>query len=218
MTKDNFDNEPDNLRARLLLLNHYQGSTGYSGNPEIYQRHLNWLICNHPTHQAHGLLRRFTNEEQFQSGRKLWLRQVRLYPKNTTVLFHAAEYCSLQAPEDAVKFLSRADVLDPENEEASRRLSFVFGLTAGRYSPRKNELLACKSAEQMLEAVRRYSRSKEVGTYLMFYFHMELERAAAVALAFNLFDKDQSALGACRKIRASQQSFVNRQRPDLGSS
>jgi hypothetical protein len=183
------NSNPDDLQTRLLLMAYYQGGIGRRGNPDIYNRHLIWMIDNHPRHASHYLAYAPHNEEHQRLGRTCWMRQVRENPADVTVLVHAARYCSYSTQKDAVKFLLCADMLDPENEEIPRELFHVYALLCGHGSIKDNKSIARKAAHQMLEAVRRYRANSSLGSYLMKYFDMELCWAAEVALAHEALEE-----------------------------
>lgn len=180
---------PNDIDSRLFLL-----GRNLRRPSSTFATHLIWLIDNHPRHCIHLNLPPRKNDDAYQRARLRWLRQVRLNPEDVTILYHAAEFCSLFSPEDAIRFLHRASDLDPLNDELPRELSHLYCCLAAHYSVKKNKLVAHKAVEQLKIALARYATPSTEDSYLLPYFSMVLDQTARVALRYDLLD-DAKDLG-----------------------
>jgi hypothetical protein len=177
--------EPNDVRSRLFLLGYLENNRP---NSAAYANNLIWFIDNRPNDIIHEFVRS-RDTLLFRKAKKRWLRQVRLNPNNTRILYNAARFCQGWCLNDSVKFLKRASQLSPESEDYALELAQVYSRMAGKYSPRKNRALARKSVEQIKIAIDCYAIRNHEHSYLLQYFDFEVLRFAEVALAQGLLDE-----------------------------
>ena len=147
---------PDDVEARTKLLGYYMQLAFSSQEArEARQQHILWLIRNRPeapilsTPFAH--LDSHLDGPAYEEGRKAWLDQVDLQPKNAAVLGRAAAYLLLADSDAAASLYQRAEAAEPQNPEWSRQLGHLSSMgLAGKTGEEKQ-----KSAHAGLVAYER---------------------------------------------------------------
>ncbi len=179
--------KPDDVKSRLFLLGYLEKNRPKSAT---YAAHLIWFIDNRPNDFLHELVL-LRNNSLFQKGKNRWLRQIRLNPSNTQILYNTARFCQSGRTEDAVKFLRRASQLASNNEDYHLELAHIYSRMFGNYSPRKNKALAQKVVEQATLAINCYAIRNTEHSYLLQYFDFDFEvlQFAEVALTAGLLEE-----------------------------
>lgn len=120
---------PNDLSMRTILLAYYEGKHE-SQVREAKQRHILWIIENHPESEIAGTpecqVLEPLNQDHFDEAKKLWLKQVDLHKNNADVLGNAARFFSLSDKELAEGLLKQAETLDRKNSEWPERLGDLY--------------------------------------------------------------------------------------------
>ena len=112
--------------------------------------HLEWLIENQPQHEIHSFLLFSKNCKQFRDARRIWLKQVALYPEDTQVLHNAAEFCSLWSPTYSEKYWCHLQSLEPQNAKWPYHLCEFYLRHAKVERTRNRKRLVAKAMEAAL--------------------------------------------------------------------
>jgi tetratricopeptide (TPR) repeat protein len=147
---------PDDVAARTQLLGYYMRLAFSSREAqEARQQHILWLIRNRP--EAPVLSTPFASLDMhldssaYEEGRKSWLDQVDLQPKNAAVLGRAAGYLLLNDSDAAARLYQRAEAAEPQNPEWSQHLGYLYSLGLARKTGEEKQ----KSAKASLGAYER---------------------------------------------------------------
>ena len=120
---------PNDLSMRTILLAYYFGKYE-SQVREAKQKHILWIIENHPESEIAGSpecqVLEPLNQDHFNEAKKLWLKQVDLHKNNADVLGNAASFFLLSDKELAEGLLKQAETLDPQNSEWPERLGNLY--------------------------------------------------------------------------------------------
>ena len=124
---------PDDLSQRTKLLGYYELKSFESDKArEKRQRHILWIIKNNPDDQIAGLpschLDPYIDGNVYNKARELWLQQIKIFKKNTSVLGNAANFFILHDKDLAELFLKKAQNIEPKNPEWSERLGHLYSL------------------------------------------------------------------------------------------
>jgi len=173
---------PDNIRARLLLLGFYESPR----RMDKYYELLNWIIDNQPRRamlQHVGVS--VTKTEAYRLSKRHWLRQLRLNPDDITILCNIANFCQICDQKDSVKYLRRAVELQPNSEELVRQLAHAYKLMLSDHS----RAIPRRAVDQMIRAVELYEQRTDEHSYLLQYFDFEVRDFATIALRFGLLSE-----------------------------
>ena len=124
---------PDDLSARMKLLGYYF-MRQYSSKEarEARQKHIFWIIKNHPDAAMAGLPYSSINPIQegdaYQQARQLWLEQTKAHAQNTAILGNAAQFFLIHDKDLAEDLLKQAQKAEPNNSEWSERLGQLYAL------------------------------------------------------------------------------------------
>ena len=123
---------PDDYRTHIKLLGYYGRQSDRPGpGREAFHQQVFWFIRNHPESVLSGtpdtMLLKREDPAGFEEGKALWLAQVAKQP-NTTLLFKAADYCTLSDEETAERLLRQVEALEPKSPLWPGRLGFLYQL------------------------------------------------------------------------------------------
>ena len=121
---------PTDLADRARLLGYYfsgsRNPAGTAATVEARRRHILWLIENRPEAELAGLSEAtidpaghaLADRAGYEQARIVWLEQMRRRPSDPAVLRHAAKFFTLPDKELAVRVLSQAQRVEPQNAAA----------------------------------------------------------------------------------------------------
>lgn len=119
----------NDLSMRTILLGYYEGKHEIQLS-EAKQKHILWIIENHPESEIAGRpecqVIEPLNQDYFNEAKKLWLKQVDLHKNNADVLGHAASFFLLSDKELAEALLKQAETADRKNSEWPERLGDLY--------------------------------------------------------------------------------------------
>lgn len=124
--------EPENLNARRALLAHYSSyktkKTPLADKGRL--RHRIWFIQNHPelnefAATGHYSPPKTTPDAEYEALKTEWLKQIALKPGNIKIRVNTAEYLRWAEPEAAIRVLSDAEKVDPEDYEIPRQIAEI---------------------------------------------------------------------------------------------
>lgn len=143
---------PDDLSARTELLGYYFMRQNSSKEArEARQKHIFWIIKNHPEAAIAGLPYSSINPIQegdaYQQARQLWLEQTKAHAQNTTILGNAAQFFLIHDRDIAEGLLKQAQKIEPNNPQWSERLGHLYALQNGN-----GKAAAAKSLEEFEKA------------------------------------------------------------------
>lgn len=151
---------PDDLSSRTKLLGYYFLKKYESDSArQACQRHIIWIIQNRPEAGIAGLpyasLNPVLDGELYYEAKKLWLKQVEIHKENTAILGNAAHFLLIHDRNIAEGLLKKAQALDPDNPEWSKRLGHLYSLGGlSRKSGEAKREAAAKSLKQQESALR----------------------------------------------------------------
>ncbi len=138
--EDRLQADPGDLAARARLLGYYFARsitvTGPAATLEARRRHIFWLIQNRPQAEIAGMSEatidpaghRLADRAGYEQASALWLKQVEAPGSNPAVLRHAARFFTLPDKEVAERILKRGQALDPQKDEWSQGLAYLYAL------------------------------------------------------------------------------------------
>lgn len=126
--------EPGNLRLRLLLLGKYWSDNIV--NEESRRKRLNhikYIVSHHSDHAVAGLpyASAHKEDEDYESVKVLWLRQIELKPNHIKVLTNAAHFFLHHDKELAEQCLLKALKKKPAAQETRKQLALLYSLWDG---------------------------------------------------------------------------------------
>lgn len=181
----NLKSNPNDLRSRIMLLGHFSSKKSWSR----FLPHLIWMIDNCPQDLLHRHLPTELKGDAFDKAKAHWNLQVKCYPKDAVISFHAGSFCIPNCLEDAAKLIKRASTLDLETDEFPRSLSHVYLLMSLRSPHSQSKTFAQKSATQMKAAVERFSEPSSNDSYFLPYFDLEVAQIADLSMRNNLIQE-----------------------------
>ena len=149
------DSDPDDIESRLILMGYYYGNSILNRQSrEPHKKLVLWLIENYPTSDAAGTtyaeFHAGVNPEGYVSGKNLWMEIIKHHGSNTKVLLNAANYFLLQDKDIAEDLLKKAEALEPQNPDISKRLAQLYQLAGSpNQSKAKSEESAAKAKAQL---------------------------------------------------------------------
>jgi tetratricopeptide (TPR) repeat protein len=156
--EEKLQKNPDDLSARTMLLGYY-GLKAFESNEARTkrQKHIVWIIQNHPDAQIAGLpdsgLNPVLDGQVYYEAKNLWFKQVDIHNKNTAILGNAASFFLIYDRDVAEDLLKKAKALEPKNPEWSERLGHLYALDMSRKSGESRKEEASKALEQMENAL-----------------------------------------------------------------
>ncbi len=126
------EENPENLKARCLLLGFYGRHKQNTIEKDKYQEHALWVIEHCPESpvarecELNPLF--FDTDEAYEKGKQLWLRHCDDPSANPRILNNAARYFLSSDRSIAKTLLLRGKSLQPENAEWSDRLAHLYDL------------------------------------------------------------------------------------------
>lgn len=151
------DSDPDDIESRLILMGYYFGKS--IRNPRLREPHSKlvlWLIENYPASDVAGSpfasFYAGNNPEGYVSGKNLWMDVIKNHGSNTTILLNAANYFLIQDKDIAEEFLKKAEALEPQNPEISKRLARLYKLAGSSQLSNEKSEEAAQKAKAQLEA------------------------------------------------------------------
>ncbi|MFH1824491.1 MAG: hypothetical protein ABH873_04615 [Candidatus Firestonebacteria bacterium] len=121
----------NDLRTRAKLLGYYfrKRFNGSESVKKRYQEHILWLIQNKPESKLAGNqcfhLCNIT-DDQYDNGRKLWLKQIETNPNNPKILENASNYFFLSDRKLTEECLKKAQELEPNSAKWAKKLSCCY--------------------------------------------------------------------------------------------
>jgi tetratricopeptide (TPR) repeat protein len=145
LEKKVFD-KPDNIEARLRLLNHYRMDRSTDGRAARYV-HVLWFIENAPESDVAGseFFSKRMMPELFEKADKLWAKHLAENPKSAKIAANAARFYTAEDKDRAEELLKKAQELDPKNPRFTQQLAMFYMMKAR--DPRSTDAAAAaKSA------------------------------------------------------------------------
>ena len=156
------DSDTNDIESRLQLL-------GYYSRRSISKKHLRkphqelaiWFIRNYPDsatagdHASHVM--GSMNPLGYVKAREIWLEQTNAYDGNVAILMNAADFFLQDDREEAEKLLMKAQALEPDNADVTKKLAQVYqlsGIASGILGKSISE-----SREQNEKAMTQYERA-----------------------------------------------------------
>lgn len=183
--EEKLQKNPDDLSARTMLLGYYALKAFESKEARTKrQKHILWIIQNHPGAQIAGLpessLNPVLDEQVYYKAKDLWLKQVDIHKKNPVILGNAANFFLLFDMEIAEDLLKKAKALEPKNPEWPERLGHLYALGMSRKSGESRKEAASKALEQFENALSLTPEGDK-----RFYMLSDLAKQAFEAGDFN---------------------------------
>jgi tetratricopeptide (TPR) repeat protein len=152
---------PNDLSMRTILLAYYEGKHE-SQVSEAKQRHVLWIIENHPESEIAGspecLVLEPVNQVYFDEAKKRWLKQVDLHKNNPDVLGNAASFFLLSDRELAEALLKQAETLDPKTSAWPERLGDL-------YSSELEDTFGKVRSKLAAQSLQKYERALSLAEY-----------------------------------------------------
>jgi tetratricopeptide (TPR) repeat protein len=182
----------DNLEAREHLIDYYfeqlvRSDAGWGGaNHDAWAEHVYWVIQHRPESRLAGSPRAMVQppcgtEENYESGKQLWLKQTELHRDEPAVLANAAHYLRLNDRAIAEALLERAYGLRPGDPDIAKLLCAVY-----RRSYADSDISDLKRHDLARKAFAVGEQSLNVSPIDRFY---RLDDVAEAALEAGEFDK-----------------------------
>lgn len=178
--------DPNDIKSRMQLLGYYGPPRSLSDDSAKAEkrRHVLWLIRNaaesevlgHPEARINHIL----DPEGYSEVKKAWMDQIEDQPESAVLLGNAAEFFLFGDRRTSIKFLKRAQSLDPSNPKWPKELGNTYGLAAHLGSGASDQKTSEKELEQLGKA---YELSGESGRDSL------LEDLAKAAFAADQLDK-----------------------------
>jgi serine/threonine protein kinase len=151
------DSDPDDIESRLILMGYYWRKSTL--NPQACEPHRKlvlWLIENYPASDVAGTpfasFYNNRNPEGYVSGKNLWMEIIKHHGSNTKVLLNAANYFLLQDKDIAEELLKKAEALEPQNPDISKRLAHLYQLADSYQQSKEKSKESDLKAKTQLEA------------------------------------------------------------------
>ena len=158
------DAAPNDIESRLQLLGYYNRHSIL--NRSLRESHANlacWFIENYPDSAAAGdyaaRVMGSVNPIGYVRARQIWLDTVKSHDKNTSVLVNASNFFLLDDRDLCEDLLKKAQALEPDNVEITRKLAQVYKL-AGQPGGSKVKLRE-QNDKEMAQLERALAQSKE---------------------------------------------------------
>lgn len=137
---------PGDLASRTQLLGYYWSKFGSKPDREARQKHVQWIIENHPEAVIAGLpyasLDPYIDVQAYPTAKAAWLKQADKFKDDTRVLGNAATFFLVHDRELAKSFLEKAQSNEPDNPHWAERLGQLYS----------HETLAAHNAEEKQQA------------------------------------------------------------------
>ncbi len=184
--EDALKQTPNDLSIRTELLGYYSARRSRSeseNNPR--QRHVFWIIQNHPEAEIAGLpYAQFDfvqDREAYEQGAQLWRQQVTDHPTDPAILRNAANFFLLYERPFAEELLKKGATLEPNNPTWPEKLGYLYELGSSRKSEEDRKQAAIK-------ALAAYERAHALYADDLQRSYM-LDKMARSAFDANAFDK-----------------------------
>ncbi len=125
---------PGDLSSRTELIGYYFDQIGSMSARKALQRHVLWVISNHPEASIAGIPPATLNPHQdgkaYHRAVALWKQAVAAHPSDPAVIRHAADFFFLSDPPFAKSLIEKGQGLEPKNRYWSMRLGESYSLQA----------------------------------------------------------------------------------------
>lgn len=122
--------DPNDLIARSKLLAYYNMKRFSSiSAKQKYQDHVLWIIQNKPESYIAGQPYAQLDmgiDDQYRDGKLLWIKQIESHPNNVVILGNASNYFGINDQDLSVKYLKKAQELEPANPKWPGELGQLF--------------------------------------------------------------------------------------------
>jgi hypothetical protein len=150
---------PDELAIRILLLRyHWHRANLFESSRQAHQRHALWVIEHAPNSAIAGhaetALDPVSHGEVYERGKQLWLEHITANRENVAILGNAAEYFIHFDRTLSEGCLKKAQALEPDNPDWSRRLGFLYRLGFQSRSGADRQATATKALAELERGVR----------------------------------------------------------------
>ncbi|MBA7673155.1 hypothetical protein ES703_81343 [subsurface metagenome] len=168
--EDKLKANPNDLLSRTKLLGYYSRKRFQSDFArQARQRHIMWIIQNRPDAKIAGRpdtsLNPVLDGEMYYEAKKLWLKQVETHKENTAILGNAAHFFIIHDRDVAENLLKKAQALEPDNPEWSKRLGHLYSLGLSRKSGEAKREAATKSLNQLEKTLS--NTTEEINRFYM---------------------------------------------------
>ncbi|MDB4766238.1 RNA polymerase subunit sigma-24 [bacterium] len=144
----------DDIAARTKLLGYYFRKQYEDQSAKTArQGHILWLIENAPESEVlavpEGTLDKILNNDGYQEGKELWLKQLKDQPDNLMFLKNSANFFLQHDRELAKKSMEKAKAIDADNPKWPEKLGQLYQLDMLGRSGKSKVKAAGKALEQL---------------------------------------------------------------------
>ena len=126
--------DPNNLSIRSQLIIFYKSLSQRDHLEKRQYKHILWIIKNRPASKIAGshkiLLNPITDGQTYETGKQLWLGNIKKFNKNEIVINNAAEYLLSFDRDIAKELLQKGKRLYPTSPKWATKLAHLYFLDA----------------------------------------------------------------------------------------
>ena len=178
MLEKKLKTNPNDMEIRAKLLGYYFHHSSRSSLARLErQKHILWIIQNHPESEIAGLpychLNPALDGMAYNEAKDLWLKQVSNNKKNTTIIGNAADFLVLYDEYLAEELLKEAKAIEPNNPKWQTALANLYTRKMRKEKGKSRMELAKKSLKENENAFNSTTDESE-----RFYLLTDLARNA----------------------------------------
>ena len=160
---------PEDFDSRIMLLGAYFLLLDAPSRHARY-KHVLWIIEHRPDSPIAGTPYAHIDpvrdgEERFETGKRLWKRQIRQNALDVAVLSNAADFFTIYREEIARKYLEKCIQLDPANCKWPHSLGLIYLRDCREGTQDGNALLALRYLEEAMKLASRQEERDSILNY-----------------------------------------------------